>query len=295
LPDEWFDDIHRAYWPKIDIPAETIFQTEPELALAMITELVERGQLPFAWIAADEHFGQNPGFLDGVAAQGKWYFAEVPTDTRIWLRTPRVERPGLSPLGQSRSQRRVVPPVAVRDWLKELPTSRWRRYKIKEGSRGPMVAEFTFERVTLVRERLPGPRVWLIVRRSLGLTPEVKYYVSNAPKTCAIVDLARLTGWRWPIETVLEEAKGEVGLDHYETRTWPGWHHHVAQTGLAHLFLVRLQKVLKKSVGPDCPTSPSADCATDRGRNRSARPLGAPAVLPAAQSCRLSFASEAYP
>jgi SRSO17 transposase len=128
----------------------------------------------------------------------------------------------------------------VRDWLSDLPVGRWHRYTIKEGSRGPMVAAFTFERVTVVQDRLPGPRVWLVVRRSLGPQAEVKYHLSNAPATCSPVDLARMSGWRWPIETVLEEAKGEVGLDHYETRTWPGWHHHVAQIALAHLFLVRL-------------------------------------------------------
>src|SRR6185295_13142278 len=97
-------------------------------------------QLPFAWVTADEHFGQIPAFLDGVAALGKWYFAEVPTDTRVWLRTPAVCRPGPGPLGQPRPEPRLAPnalrPVAVRDWLRGLPAGRWRRYTIKEGSRG---------------------------------------------------------------------------------------------------------------------------------------------------------------
>jgi SRSO17 transposase len=60
LPAEWFDEMHRAYWPQIGLPSETTFHTEPALALDMITELVKHAQLPFAWIAADEHFGQNP-------------------------------------------------------------------------------------------------------------------------------------------------------------------------------------------------------------------------------------------
>lgn len=295
LPAEWFDEMHRAYWPKIGIPSATTFQTEPALALAMITEVVERGQLPFAWVTADEHFGQNPGFLDGVAALGKWYFAEVPTTTHVWLRTPALSRPGPGPLGQPRPQPRLAPnaarSVAVRDWLGDLPKGRWRRYTIKEGSRGPLVAAFAFERVTLVRDRLPGARVWLVVRRSLGLQPEVKYYLSNAPCTCAAVDLARLSGWRWPVETVLEEAKGEVGLDHYETRSWPGWHHHVAHSGLAHLFLVRLQTLLKKSTRADGPASAPVDRAGARDRHRPAGSAGAAALSPATQPCGLSFAS----
>jgi SRSO17 transposase len=299
LPAEWFDEMHRAYWPRIGLPSETTFHTEPALGLDMITELVQRGQLPFAWITADEHFGQNPAFLDGVAALGKWYFAEVPTTLRVWLRTPRLCPPGPSPLGQVRSQSRVAPnspqPTRVEDWLPKLPAGRWRRYTIKEGSRGPIRAAFAFERVTLVRDCLPGARVWLVVRRSLGLEPEVKYYLSNAPASCSPVDLARLSGWRWPIETVIEEAKGEVGLDHYETRTWPGWHHHVAQTGLAHLFLIRLKTLLKKSAGSDHFAGTPVSRAGARGRPRPARSARAGALSPGAQSCGLSFASQAHP
>lgn len=299
LPAEWFDEMHRAYWPKIDLPSETPFHTEPALALDMITGLVQRNQLPFAWVTADEHFGQIPAFLDGVAALGKWYFAEVPTDTRVWLRTPAVCRPGPGPLGQPRPEPRLAPnaprPVAVREWLRGLPAGRWRRYTIKEGSRGPIVAAFTFERVTLVRDRLPGPRVWLVVRRSLGLQPEVKYYLSNAPATCAPLDLAHLSGWRWPTETVFEEAKGEVGLDHYETRTWPGWHHHVAQTALAHLFLVRLQILLKKSAGADGFAGAPVSRAGAGGRHRPARSARPSALPSTTQSRGLSFASQAYP
>jgi SRSO17 transposase len=75
--------------------------------------------------------------------------------------------------------------------------------------------------------------------------------LSNAPLDCERRALAQLSGWRWPIETTLEEAKGEVGMDQYETRSWAGWHHHMAQTFLAHHFLVCLQLRLKKSPGLD--------------------------------------------
>jgi SRSO17 transposase len=71
LPAEWLDDLHRPYWPTIGSASETTFQTEPAFALEMITQAVQRGQLPFAWVTPDEHFGQNPGFLDEVAALGQ--------------------------------------------------------------------------------------------------------------------------------------------------------------------------------------------------------------------------------
>lgn len=77
-----------------------------------------------------------------------------------------------------------------------------------------MVAEFAFLRLTTALDRLPGPRLWAVFRRSLGSPPELKFYLSNAPLACPRHELAELTGMRWPIETMLEECKGEVGMDH---------------------------------------------------------------------------------
>jgi hypothetical protein len=75
----------------------------------------------------------------------------------------------------------------------------------------------------------------------------LKFYLSNAPANCPTADLIRVSGLRWPIETSFKESKGEVGMDHYELRTWLGWHHHMLQTFMAHLFLVRLRLVFKKN------------------------------------------------
>jgi SRSO17 transposase len=74
----------------------------------------------------------------------------------------------------------------------------------------------------------------------------VKIFLSNAPATCGHEALVRVSGLRWPVETAIEEAKGELGMDHYETRTWRGWHHHMTQTFLAHHFLVRRRLNVKK-------------------------------------------------
>lgn len=248
---DWFAPDHQARWQKCGIPKDISFQTEPELATAMLQGLVRRAVLPFRWVACDEHFGQNPAFLDSVAALGKWYFAEVPVDTRVWLRMPPVELSGPSLRGPARTRPRVAlhaaRPLAVRDLPLRLSKSDWKRYTIQAGSKGPIIADFAFLRVTTVRDELPGERVWLVIRKSVGAAPDLKFLVSNAPPTCALHDLVRLSGWRWPIETVLEEGKSEVGMDHYETRTWAGWHHHMAHTFLAHLFLVRLQLQFKKT------------------------------------------------
>jgi SRSO17 transposase len=299
VPESWFAAEFRPHWQACGIPPATAFHTEPQLALEMVQGLVARGVLPFRWVAADEHFGQNPAFLDGVAALHKWYLVEVPVDTRVWVRTPAVEPPGPSLWGRPRTKPRVVlqapRPKEVRHLAAELPRGAWKRYWIKEGSQGPMVAEFAFLRVTSIREQLPGPRVWLMLRRSLGTEPQLKFFFSNAPTTIAHRDLAQLSGWRWPIETTLEEGKGEVGMDQYETRTWRGWHHQMAQSFLAHCFLVQLQLQFKKRPRAD----PCSSSRLDRQRaSRGRRPVGPDTrhhrISPNTQSRRILFTSHSH-
>jgi len=252
VPDEWFSKESRERWRVCGIPEDLTFRTEPELGLEMIAGLVKRGVLPFRWVTCDEKYGKIPAFLDGIAALDKWYLAEVPADTRVWLRRPAIEPPGRGLLGRPRLYPRVKrtapPPLELRALMTQLPRTRWQRRKIQEGSKGPLMVELTCVRVTPVRDQLPGSRCWAIFRRSLGAQPETKYYLCNAPADYPQTELAHLTGMRWPIETALEEGKGEVGLDHFETRTWQGWHHHMLHSFLAHLFLMRLRLLFQKKV-----------------------------------------------
>jgi SRSO17 transposase len=260
VPEEWFSDASRKRRKACGIPETVVFHTEPELGLEMIGALVQRSVIPFRWVACDESYGKTPAFLDGIASLGKWYLAEVPSDTRVWLRRPAIEPPGCGPLGRPRIHPRVKPsaprPLELCALLDQLPATVWHRRIIKEGSKGPLRVELAFVRVTPVRDQLPGSRGWAIFRRSLGARPETKFYLSNAPADCPQAELTRITGMRWPVETAFEEAKGEVGLDHYETRTWLGWHHHMLQSFLAHLFLMRLRLLFQKKARPSRPRKP---------------------------------------
>jgi SRSO17 transposase len=251
LPECWFSEEYRTRWRACGIPKHVAFHTEPELALEMIGAIARRAVIPFKWVTADETYGKSPIFLDGIASLGKWCLVEVPANTRVWLRTPPVESPGCNVLGRPRTKPRVrrtaPPPQELRDLVNQLPCSDWQRHRIKEGSKGPLIAEFAFLRVTMVLEQLPGSRGWAVFRRTLGPQPEVKFYLSNAPAYCPTTELVRISGLRWPIETTLEEGKDEVGMDHYEIRSWHGWHHHIAHTFLAHLFLMRLRLRFKNS------------------------------------------------
>jgi SRSO17 transposase len=220
-------------------------QTKPEIGLSLLQRAVERGTLPFAWVAADALYGDSPVFRDGVAALNKWYFTEVRCTSLVWQCRPEVYLPEWKGHGRrpTRLQLRqpALPPLTVEQMATQLLPQRWTRATIKEGSKGPIVCDFAFLRIVEARAGLPGPEVWLVIRRNLENPNQLKFYFSNAPATIAVTELVRISGMRWPIEIIFEEAKGEVGFDHYELRSWLGWHHPMLLTSLAHHFLVRLR------------------------------------------------------
>jgi SRSO17 transposase len=252
LPEHWFGEDYAEKRKRCGVPENLQFKTEPTLALEMLEGVIKRGVLPFRWVAADEHYGMNPAFLDGVAATGKYYFAEVPVSTMVWVGKIEVIAPGPGPLGRPRKGAMVAkgtpPAQEVRQLAAALPARAWQRYTIKEGSKGPIEADFAFLRATSKRGPRQGHEVWVVLRRGLGEDAEIKFYLSNAPSNCARTTLVRISGMRWPIETACEEGKSELGMDHYETRTWLGWHHQMTLTFLAHHFLLRLRLKLKKSL-----------------------------------------------
>ncbi len=252
LPQEWFEEDHRERWEKCDIPDEITFKTKPELALEMLKAVVAEGTLRFRWVACDEAYGKDPDFLDGVASLERWYFAEVPHSTRVWETHPKTAVPEWSGRGRRPTKERLVSgqpePQRVDEVAAAIPGDEWKAYLIKEGSKGPMVAEFAFRRMVAVRDGLPGPEVWLILRRSLGEEPELKTYLSNALADTLHIELVRVAGMRWPVETAIEDGKDGLGMDDYMVRSWLGWHHHMTECILAHHYLVRVQKRLKKGL-----------------------------------------------
>jgi len=226
------------------------FKTKPQIALDLLQEMQQRGDLPFQWVAADELYGNSPAFRDGVAAMGKWYFTEIARSILIWRRRPAVFVPPWSGRGKRPTKLRLRTstnrPRRIDTLVTRIPKKSWTRATIKEGSKGPLVCDFAFLRITEAQGGLPGPEVWLVIRRNLDDPSKVKFYFSNAPSDIPLADLVRVSGMRWPIESIFEEGKGEVGFDHYETRSWLGWHHHMLLSFLAHHFLVRLRIQLKE-------------------------------------------------
>ena len=244
LPEAWFSTEYALLRTQCGVPPELAFQTHTELAWDILQRVHARQVLPFRWVLCDEAFGKDPAFLDRIAAADLRYLAEVPHNTRGWLTHPAtIVPPPTGKKGRPPSKARlapdVPPPVRGDALAAQVPPEQWCRYQIKEGAKGPLVAEFAFLRIVTVRDGMPGPVNWLVLRRSLDATPELKTYLSNAPASTAQTALVAKSGMRWPVESAIAESKGECGMDHYEVRGWVGWHHHMTMTCLAHHFLVR--------------------------------------------------------
>ena len=126
-----------------------------------------------------------------------------------------------------------------------MPEDAWSLHALKEGAKGFIIAEIAIRRMVSVRDGLPGPPVWLILRRSISDPDDYHAFLCNAPEETAYESMIQVCALRWPIETMFEQAKQLVGFNEYETRTWFGWHHHMTLVILAFGFLVRCQLRLK--------------------------------------------------
>ena len=247
LPKAWFAADHRARWEKCGIPDSVTFKTKPELGAEMLRAVMAEGVVPFRWVTMDEGYGAAGYLLDLIDRENKLFFAEIPRDKQAWLHRPTIVPPAApGATGRPPTLTHLAPdaPAAQRvDALAvQLQPAAWQRFIIHEGSKGPIQVEIAIQRVVMANEDLPGRDEWLVLRRALGAPlKDWKFYRSNAPAVISPKTLAGMTAWRWPVETVIEESKGELGLDHYEVRGWVGWHHHTTMTLLAHHFLVRLR------------------------------------------------------
>jgi SRSO17 transposase len=302
LPQQWFSPAYQARWQACAIPAETTFATKPTLAAEAVEGIVASGAVRARWLTCDEGFGDDPAFLDRIAATGLRYLAEVSRSTHLWpLRTPTGQPAPATPTvwvppqtasrkGPAPQRPRLhpdSPPTQTAEaWAAAVPAAAWQRYRILEGAKGPLLADFVAVRVLAVRDGLPGPTGWLVIRRTIpepGEQPVYKYYLSNAPADLPLLALVWASGMRWPIERCFTEGKDELGLDHYECRFWRGWHHHMTLVILAHLFLVQLQARLnQREGGPPATQFPGPPVGTGEPGHHAAaaQPTGLPGPAP---------------
>jgi SRSO17 transposase len=256
LPERWFSAAFADRRRRCEVPDDLTFHTKPALAWAIVATLRQRGSLPFGWVTMDEGYGRDTVLLDRIDAAGLSYLAEVPHDTRVWATRPPL------PVPADPGARLVDPPpfaMRVDALAAGLPAAAWRDEVIKEGSKGALLVQVARCRVVATRDGLPGPDLWLVLRRGLAPNADLKTYLSNAAADTPQQTLVWLLGMRWPIELAIRACKDELGMDHYEVRGWRGWHHHLTMTLLAHHFLVwqRIQ-VGKQITGGDRAAGPAA-------------------------------------
>jgi SRSO17 transposase len=137
---------------------------------------------------------------------------------------------------------KAVAPVAVRALVKQQPPSTWRRVSWRNGTQPTRTARFMAVRVTPAHDWRRGrlaPEIWLLGEEETGATARLKYYFVHLPATASLRALVTLAHQRWAIEQQYQELKSELGLDHFEGRSYPGWCHHVVLTAVAHAYVQR--------------------------------------------------------
>lgn len=249
LPKEWAADSKRR--KKVRIPKDICFRTQPQIAAELLQRTQQTGAVGFDWVIADEAFGSNGCFLDTLEERQQKYLLEIPAHSTVWTVNPATEVPAGCGVGRPRTRPRRDAVRSVKAVAQSLPANAWQAFQVRAGACGPLVFEFAAVRVWAVRHRKAGPPIWLMMRRSLGPDPEIKYYVSNAAAETRLETLALASGCRYRVEEFFEEAKSYLGMAQYEARAWSSWHHHMSLVALAHLFVTLTRERLKKSPVPD--------------------------------------------
>jgi len=279
LPRDWANDRRRRR--ATHVPDEVRFQESWRIGL----DLIERSaaDVPFGWIAADDEFGRVSALRAALRWRRLRYVLDVPCNTSI------------RDLANVPASGRPRPPwQGVDAWTAAQPASRWRKIRVGDGAKGPKVVRALEAWVqTKDEDGGAGPRERLVVIRTVDREPRVWYTLSNAPADVPLEKVVEVHSRRHGIEELFQAGKGEIGLGHYEVRSWVGWHHHMTLSLLALWFVIREQdRVGEKNPGVNraanasivraASPAPSAWTHADRRRNH-------PRVTPQRRGTHLSL------
>jgi SRSO17 transposase len=212
LPRSWTDDPARCRAARV--PEQVEFRTKPQLAQVLLERALAAG-VPASWVTADEVYGGDPALRRFLEDRGVSYVLAVK---------------GTEPLVPATPGSATAAQLAV-----SLPVEQWVACSAGHGAKGRRL--YDWARVELAAPAVGGCQRWLLVRRSRR-DGELAFYTCYGPASTSLVGLVRVAGTRWAIEEGFQQAKTEVGLDHYEVRRWPGWYRHITLALLAHAFLV---------------------------------------------------------
>jgi SRSO17 transposase len=211
LPQAWAQDPERR--GEAGVPPAVTFATKPELAQQMLVRAFAAG-VPATWVTGDEIYGDDGAFRHWLVAETHPYVLAVSAHHAVW---------------QSGTQERADRLIAA------LPPAAWVPLSAGAGSQGERLYDWAC--LQLPYASVAGTAHWLLARRSLSDPTEVAYYRVFAPTDTPVAEMVRVAGMRWAIEASFEDAKGAVGLDHYEVRKWTAWYRHITLALLAHAYL----------------------------------------------------------
>ena len=212
LPEEWANDPKRR--AEAGVPQEVAFANKIELAKRMLERAFEAG-VPARWVAADAFYGRSHEFRAWLEERGRAYAVMVPKTNMV-------------PLG---GRKKKIERLAER-----LPEDAWSEVLPAEDSDERRPWEWAC--LGLAADPKKGMSRWLLVRRGSDDPEDLAFYQAYGPEDTSLEELVRICRDRWAIEVAFEEAKGEIGMDHYEVRKWGAWHRYVTLCLLAHAFLV---------------------------------------------------------
>jgi SRSO17 transposase len=276
LPEHWAKDAARR--KKAGVPEDVAFQEKWRMALGKLDAALEAGVRKHITLA-DAGYGDIGEFRAGLDERGLEYVLGVSSQAVVWPPESKPRLPKKKPVGRPPSNYRDEkhPPVSMADLAKRL---RYRQVNWREGSRGWQASRFAAARIRTAHKHSngepPGKEQWLLCEWPTKEPAPTKYWLSSLPATTPVRELVRLAKLRWRIERDYQEMKQELGLDHFEGRTWRGFHHHATLCAVAHGFLA-LRRAL----------SPPEQTAVDAADGPPPPPAGAPALgrlLPAVSS-----------
>jgi SRSO17 transposase len=248
LPEAWDADAERRL--KCKIPAEERHREKWKMALDEIDRLRQAG-VHFGRVLGDAGYGAASGFRAGLSERGLLWAVGIEPQQQVYPADVQVEMP---PPGMGRPRKHPtlsVSSVSAREFVNALGEAAFERIAWRRGSKGDLSARFVARRIRMADggkisqgQRLPGDETWIICEWRDG--GERKYYASNFPPDAPLLELACAIKARWSCEQMHQQMKQELGLDHYEGRSWEGLRRHCILSMIAFCFLQHLRLRGKK-------------------------------------------------
>jgi SRSO17 transposase len=248
LPESWLDAPERL--DKAGVPeGERRPLTKGRIALELLDQVRAEG-LPGGLVVADSGYGVSRPFRDGLAERGLRYIVGVTDEMVVFTEPPEWIAPTAATGGRPRKRPRLAQgsprPVSLKDLAARTPR---RKVTWREGTKGPMAGRFAWLRVWPGQGWATGQcagaePTWLLIEEQAD--GKLKYAFSNLPADTSRLRAVRLWRSRWPVEQGYQQMKEELGLDHFEGRSWRGFHHHIALVMLAYGFLALEQERAKR-------------------------------------------------